>query len=98
MGEHKRTPQAKQPLAHQITVVTMAMKNGTPVSAYTIHPINDLLLMLEETPNWLVLQTGDDSESDANAHLVINKNEINVITVADVKQPSNIIKPNFKLQ
>lgn len=94
MSQHQQK-KPKQPLAHQITVLTIQMKNGAMINTFSVHSIKDItrILTTESINGFAIISTGDVSDADQNATMILPVDQINIFTVADVKQPSNIIKP-----
>lgn len=100
MGEHKRNPMANTPKAHQITEINITMKNGMTVNSYTIHTkadLEDRYRAAYLNKGIIKIESGADSEKYANNMMLIPADDVMIFAVAEVKQPSNIIKPSTNL-
>jgi hypothetical protein len=89
------------PLAHQITEVSITLKNGAQVSTYTIHTkkeIKDKFAFALGSNSFIEIETGSKSPKYENSEIIIPASEIVILAVSDVVQPSNIIKPRIGLE
>lgn len=96
MGEHKRNQGPKGPLAHQITEVSISLKNGMQVQTYCIHnkeQLEDQYRNQKLIDGYLKIESGSEAEAFKNSDIMIPVSEIAILAIADVVQPSNIIKP-----
>jgi hypothetical protein len=102
MGQSNKQPERVLPKAHQITIITAMMDNDAQLSCFSIHTREAFENMLMQAnlanKDFISIVTGDESETDANSIMHIAIKKVILITIADVKQPSNIIKADFRLQ
>lgn len=71
MGQSNRQQQRILPKAHQITVISAMMDNGANLSCFSTHTREAFQEMLNEAKlldrDFISINTGDDSETDANS-------------------------------
>lgn len=99
MGQSNK--QRVLPKAHQITIISAMMDNGANLSCFSTHTKEVFQQMLHEAKlldnDFITINTGDESETDVNSMMHIAIKKVVLITIADVKAPSNIVKLDSRI-